>query len=114
MLRRLTLFSFVVVRTDPIALLRLESASATPRVILAQSSRAAILSFTERQCSVGSDYVCASGRRHQFEEHCTVLSSWRAPVLPLYHRREEFCSCEICSSYSYAFSLMRETKILTI
>ena|SRR5205807_100117 len=44
MLRRLTLFSFVIVRTDPIALLRLESASATPRVILAQSSRAAILS----------------------------------------------------------------------
>src|SRR6266567_9497437 len=55
MLRRLTLFSFAVVRTDPIALLRLENASATPRVILAQSSRAAI--YLSPRDNVPSDRI---------------------------------------------------------
>src|SRR5438876_10804 len=50
----------------------------------------------------------------QFERHSTVLSSWRTPVHDLYHPRGTPHSYNICSSYAYAFSLTRETRILTI
>src|SRR5205807_2610217 len=114
MLRGFVLLSFLATLTAPTATIRPENASWIPRVILAQSSRASIFSFAEKQCSIGSDYLSASERRHQFEGHCTVLSSWRTPVHALYHPRGNSHSYNTCSSYSYAFSLTRETRILTI
>src|SRR2546425_3111536 len=114
MLRGFVFLSFLATLTAPTAPIRPENDSWIPRVILAQSSRASIFFFTERQCSSGSDYLWASERRHQFEGHSTVLSSWRTPVHDLYHPRGGSHSYNTCSSYSYAFNLTRETRILTI
>src|ERR1700757_2510713 len=50
------LLSFLDIRTDPTAPMRLVSVSCTPRVILAQSSRAAIFIFHRRD-SAASDRI---------------------------------------------------------
>src|SRR5207253_9905851 len=110
MLRGFVLLSFLATLAAPTAPIRPENASWIPRVILAQSSRACIFSFTERQCSIGSDYLCASERRHQFEGHSTGLSSWRTPVHALHHPRRNPHPCNTWSSYSYAFTLTRATR----